>query len=73
MTSEIVAEAREIHATFKQLSDRFEQAPVDQRAEIREEMEPLVHREQELRQEAAGRLKPEWSRDRVPEQLGYSR
>jgi hypothetical protein len=71
---EIVTEAREIHANFRRLSERFEQAPAAQRAEIREEMAPLVDRERELRQEAAGRLKPELSQDRVPEQqMGYGR
>jgi hypothetical protein len=71
---EIVTEAREIHAHFKQLSERFEQATSGRRPEIREEMVPLVNRERELRQESAGRLKPEWSQDRVPEQqMGYSR
>jgi hypothetical protein len=72
---EIVTEARAIHASFQQLSERFEQAPTNQRAEIREEMAPLVNRERELRQEASGRLNPELAQDRVPEQqqLGYSR
>lgn len=71
---ELVTEAREIHAQFQQLAARFEQAPANQRAEIREEMAPLVNRERELRQEFTGRVSPELTRDRVPEQqMAFSR
>jgi hypothetical protein len=71
---EIVAETRELHAQFRQLAERYEQAPGSQRAELREEMQPLVNREQELRQEYTGRVNPELSQDRVPEQqIGFSR
>jgi hypothetical protein len=66
--SEIAAEARELHAQFEQLSKRFEQGPAGERAEIREEMVPLVNRERELRQEFKGRIHPELNTDRAPEQ-----
>lgn len=66
--NEIVAEARELHGQFEQLSERFERAPAAQRAEIREEMVPLVNRERELRQEFTGRSNPELTTDRMPEQ-----
>lgn len=65
---EIVAEARDLHAHFQQLAERYAQASASQRAEIREEMQPLVNRERELREEFTGRVNPELSRDRVPEQ-----
>jgi hypothetical protein len=65
---EIVLEARELHSQFQQLTGKYEQAPATQRAEIREEMTPLVNRENELRQEFTGRLNPEMKQDRVPEQ-----
>lgn len=65
---EIIAEARDLHAHFRQLAERYAQAQVTQRAEIREEMQPLVNRERELREEFTGRVNPELSRDRVPEQ-----
>ncbi len=65
---EIVSEARDLHAHFQQLSERYQQAPKIQRAEIRDEMQPIVNRERELRQEFTGRVNPEISRDRVPEQ-----
>jgi hypothetical protein len=69
---EIVLEARELHSQFHQLAQRFEQAPANQKAEIREEMTPLVNRENELRQEFTGRLNPEIKQDRVPEpQISY--
>ena len=71
-TPEIVAEARELHAHFNDLKERFEQAPATQRSEIREEMQPLVNRERELRQEYTGRLGPELTQDRVPD-LSYGR
>ena len=70
---EIVKEARDIHEHFQQLVERFEQAPLPQRAEIRQEMAPLVSRERELRQEVLGRMSPEITRDRIPEPMGYSR
>jgi hypothetical protein len=77
---EIVTEARELHAHFQQLMDRFEQAPAGpQRMELREEMKPLVTRENELRDEYTGRVKAEMSvsqfgQDRIPEiSVGYGR
>jgi len=71
---EIVGEARELHAHFQQLMERFDQAPAAQRAEIRDEMKPVVIRENELREEYTGRVKAEMSQDRVPEQsIGYGR
>jgi hypothetical protein len=69
---EIVAEARELHSQFHQLAEKFEQAPANQKAEIREQMTPLVTRENELRQEFTGRLNPEIKQDRLPErQISY--
>ena len=63
-----------MHAHYEQLKERYEQASRSERPEIREEMTPVVDRERELRQEYAGRLKPELTQDRVPEQdIGYSR
>jgi hypothetical protein len=70
---EIVAEARELHSHFKELSQQYDQAPTPQRAHLREEMEPLVNRERDLRQEYTGRATQELGLDRVPEQIGYSR
>ena len=70
---EILRETCDLHAHFQQLSDRFEQAPPSQRAEIRQEMEPLVNREKELRQEYSGRQGPEISQDRVPEMVSFRR
>jgi hypothetical protein len=73
---EIVTESRDLHARFEVLQEQYRTAPADQRAEIRSELEPLVAREQEIRQEAQGRMSSETeiSRDRVPEQqIGYSR
>jgi hypothetical protein len=65
---EIVAEARDLHAHFQQLAERYAQAQATQRAEIRQEMLPLVNRERELREEFTGRVNPELTRDRAPEQ-----
>jgi len=77
---EIVTEARDIHAHFTQLMERFEGTPSGpERSQIREEMKPLVIRENELREEYTGRVKAEMSpvelsQDRVPEQsIGYAR
>ena len=71
---DIVSETHSLHAHFRQLAERYEQAPASQRAEIREEMQPLVNRERELREEYAGRVNPELIQDRVPEQdMGFSR
>jgi hypothetical protein len=73
-TEQLATETRELHAHYEQLKERYEQAPPGQRAEIREEMTPVVQRERELRQEYTGRLKLEITQDRVPEQgIGYSR
>ncbi|HEX4166651.1 MAG TPA: hypothetical protein VHZ55_14380 [Bryobacteraceae bacterium] len=71
---EIVAEARELHSHFKQLSDEYRDSPATQRAHLREEMEPLVDRERALRQEYTGRAAQQLSVDRVPEQhFAFSR
>jgi len=76
---EIVTEARELHARFSGMMERWEEMPAGrQRDELREEMKPLVLRENELREEYTGRMKAaEISRDledRVPEQsIGYGR
>ena len=73
-TKEIETETRELHAHFRQLYERYEQAPAGERAEIREQMQPLVNRERELRQELTGRPPAELSQDRVPQQqFGFSR
>jgi hypothetical protein len=72
--TEIVTEARDLHAHFQQLMERFEQSSGADRLQIREEMKPLVTRENELREEYTGRVKAELSQDRVPEQsIGYGR
>jgi len=75
MTSaEIAKEARQLHGRFQQLSARYEGASGEQRAQIREQMQPVVEREHELRKEFMGRLNPEVKQDRVPEQsIGYGR
>jgi len=70
---QIVTEAREIHARFAQLSEQYNEAPADQRPEIRQEMEPLVNRERVLRQEYTGRTTQELAFDRAPEEISYSR
>jgi hypothetical protein len=72
---EIVAEARDLHAHFKELMQRFEQTPAGpERSHLRDEMKPLVLRENELREEYTGRVKAEMTQDRVPEQsIGYGR
>ena len=67
-SQEIVAEVRGAHEQFQKLSEEFATASVDRRAELRQEMQPLVNRERELRQEFTGRLSPELTQDRVPEQ-----
>jgi len=75
MTSaEIAKEARQLHGRFQQLSARYEGASGEQRAQIRDQMQPIVNREHELRKEFMGRLNPEVKQDRVPEQsIGYGR
>lgn len=74
-TPELVAEAQGLHQQFERLHERYEQAPPSARAEVREEMLPVVQRENELRAEYGSRVAPELSRDRVPEgpqvSLGY--
>jgi hypothetical protein len=70
---EIVAEARELHSHFKQLSEQYSQAPAAQRARLREEMEPLVDRERALRQEYTGRTTQELAVDRAPAEISYGR
>jgi hypothetical protein len=70
---EIVGEARELHAHFEQLSERYEQARPAQRAELREEMQPLVNRERALRQEYTGRTTQGLALDRAPEDISYAR
>jgi hypothetical protein len=67
-TQEIVSEVRGAHQQFQKLSEEFATASTDRRAELRQEMQPLVNRERELRQEFTGRLSPELTQDRVPEQ-----
>lgn len=69
---EIVSEARQLHTHFQQLTEKYEQAPVSQKAEIRELMVPVVNREQELRQEYLGRSAPEIKQDQAPvRQVSY--
>ena len=73
-TGELAAETRELREQYEQLKERYEQASPSERPAIRQEMTPIVDRERELRQEHAGRLKPELTRDRPPEpEMGYSR
>jgi hypothetical protein len=54
-TKEIVLETHELHAQFRHLSERLTPAPAGEHAEIREQMQPLVSRERELRQVLGGR------------------
>jgi DNA-binding transcriptional MerR regulator len=71
---QITAESRDLHSRYERLMERYEKAPASQRAEIRQEIEPVVNRERELRQEYTGRTNPELTQDRVPsQQIGYSR
>ncbi len=71
---EIVSEVRGAHEQFQKLSEEFATASADRRAELRQEMQPLVNRERELRAEFTGRLSPELTQDRVPEQqIAFSR
>lgn len=71
---EIIAETRTLHEHYEVLAERYQEAPPAQRAEIREEMKPIVARERELRQEFTGRMNPELTQDRVPTQeVGLSR
>ena len=74
-TPELVAEAQGLHQQFERLHERYEQSPASARAEVREEMRPVVQRENELRAEYGNRVAPELTRDRVPEgpqaALGY--
>jgi hypothetical protein len=76
---EIVTEARDIHAQFVQMMERYEQTSGTERSQLREEMKPLVTRENELREKYTGRVKVEMSpnqlsQDQVPEQsIGYGR
>ena len=77
--SEIVTEARELHAHFSEMISRFDTMPPGpERTQLRDEMKPLVSRENELREEYTGRVKAEVSRevsqDRLPEvSMGYGR
>jgi hypothetical protein len=70
---EIVGEARELHARFERLSEQYNEASAGQRPEIRDEMQPLVNRERELRQEYTGRTIQELALDRAPEEISYAR
>jgi hypothetical protein len=71
---ELVLETRQIHEQFQALSEQYTTAAPAQREMIQAEMKPLVARETELRQVASGRLSPEISQDRVPEQaISYTR
>jgi hypothetical protein len=67
---EILTEAREIHAYFTQLLDRFEQAAGPERAQLREEMKPLVTRENELREEYTERVQAEMSPSQLSQEVG---
>ncbi len=72
--SEIVSEVRDLHSQFKSLSEEYNNAPATQRPQLREQMEPLVNREHELRHEYTGRATQEIKQDRVPElQIEVSR
>ena len=71
--AEILTEVRDLHSQFQQLSGEYKQSAGPERAHIREEMKPLVEREGALRQEYTGRTSQELSRDKAPEQIGFSR
>jgi dsDNA-specific endonuclease/ATPase MutS2 len=70
---EIVTEVRELHVRFEQLSEEYKHSAGSERQHVREEMKPVVARENELRQEYLGRAAQELSRDRVPDPVAYSR
>jgi hypothetical protein len=65
---QIMAETRELHSEYKALYAEYQNAPPAERQELREAMQPIVARENELRAEYTSRVAPEISRDRVPEQ-----
>jgi hypothetical protein len=71
---EIITEVRALHARFDQLSAEYKQSAPAQREHLRDEMKPIMTRENELRQEYTGRAAQaqELSRDQVPE-VAYSR
>lgn len=73
---ELRTEDRALHNRYEQLAQRYEQAPAQERAEIRQEMQPIVNREREIRNEFKDRLAPEVAvtDDRVPQpQIAYAR
>ena len=65
--AEIVKEIHESHTQFRDLTVRYESSGTpEQKKEIRQQMQPIVDRERELREEYTGRSNPEVTRDRVP-------
>jgi hypothetical protein len=71
--SELIAEARNIHQQFRNLSLEYVAASESRRVELREEVQPLVDRARELRLELSGRNQAELTRERVADQqVGFS-
>jgi hypothetical protein len=71
MTKEqIKAEAQELRRQFSLLKERYDQAPAgEERDAIRREMEPVVDRENKLREEYAMRLNAEIAYE--PPEMGF--
>lgn len=65
---EIVAEARTTHQQFQSLSQEYAGASEGRRAELREEIQPLVDRARDLRQEYSARTQPELRQDQAIDQ-----
>ena len=71
---QVRAESKALHDRFETLKSEYKTASPEQKAELRQEMQPIVDRERELRNANAGSVKPEMTQDRVPAQdIGYSR
>ena len=69
--ADIVKEIHESHTQFRDLTLRYETSGTpEQKKEIRQQMQPIVDRERELREEYSGRSNPELTRDRVPSTSG---
>ncbi len=64
----IITEVRDLHSQFEQLSEEYNNAPTAQRPHIREQMEPLVSREHELREEYTVRADQGPRQEMVPAQ-----
>jgi hypothetical protein len=65
---QIVREAQNTHKQYQAVVQEYPQASEARQAELRTEMQPLVERARELRQEYSARIQPEMSRDA---QIGF--